>query len=128
MARISGVDIPLEKRIIVSLTYIYGIGPSISKKILEMAKVDENIRVKDLGEDEVVRIRKAITDLNLHTEGELRRVISQNIKRLMDIRSYRGSRHRSGLPVRGQRTSRNSRTRKGKRKTVGGLKVKLTKK
>lgn len=128
MARIAGVDLPLSKRIIIGLTYIYGVGPTLAKDILVKASVDENVRVKDLTEADAAAIRKAIQDLNLPTEGELKRIVTQNIRRLIDIRSYRGSRHRSGLPVRGQRTSRNARTRKGKKKTVGGLKAKLAKK
>lgn len=128
MARIAGIDIPLDKRVEAALTYVYGIGPSLALKVLAKAGINPDTRVKDLTEAEAAGIRKAIIDLEIPTEGELRRIVSQDIRRLIDIRSYRGSRHRSGLPVRGQRTSRNARTRKGKKKTVGGLKAKLTKK
>ncbi len=128
MARIAGVEIPTEKRVEVALTYVYGVGPVLSKKILSSAKVDVNTRVKDLTESEVANINAQIVALGVPVEGELRRTVSQNIKRLTEIKSYRGLRHKSGLPVRGQRTSHNARTRKGKKKTVGGLKKKLTKK
>lgn len=128
MARISGVDIPTDKRIVIALTYIYGIGPALSKKILSEAKIDESVRVNELSEADVAKIREKISELEISVEGELKRVNAQNIKRLMDIKSYRGSRHRAGLPARGQRTRSNARTRKGKKKTVGGLKRKLTKK
>lgn len=128
MARISGVDIPIQKRIVIALTYIYGIGPSTAKKLLSEAKVDESTRVKDLTEAEVAAIRKAIDEAEIPVEGELKRIVSQNVKRFIDIKSYRGFRHRKGLPVRGQRTRSNARTRKGKKKTVGGLKRKLAKK
>ncbi len=119
MARISGIDLPKEKRIEVALTYIYGIGPSLSKKVLAKANVSPDVRVKNLKDDEMARIQNIINNDNLKVEGDLRREISMNIKRLIDIGTYRGSRHRKGLPVRGQRTKTNSRTRKGPKKTVG---------
>lgn len=119
MARIAGVDLPKEKRIEVALTYIYGIGLTLSKKILGKANVHPDVRVKNLKEDEVARIQNTINSENVKVEGDLRREISMNIKRLIDIGTYRGSRHRKGLPVRGQRTKTNARTRKGPRKTVG---------
>lgn len=118
MARIAGVDLPREKRVEVALTYVFGIGPSRSREILSATGVNKDTRVRDLAEDEVVRLRDYI-EKNLKIEGDLRREISQNIKRLMEIGSYRGLRHRRGLPVRGQRTHTNARTRKGPRKTVG---------
>ena len=118
MGRISGIDIPREKRAVIALTYVFGIGKPSSIKILEEAKVDENSRVKDLTEDEISRIR-AIVDKKYEVEGDLRRAVSLNIKRLTDIGSYRGIRHRKGLPVRGQRTHTNARGRKGPKKTVG---------
>ena len=119
MARIAGVDLPKEKRIEVALAYIYGIGPALSKKVLAKAGVSADIRVKNLKDDEVARIQNTINAENLKVEGDLRREISMNIKRLIDIGTFRGSRHRKGLPVRGQRTKTNARTRKGPRKTVG---------
>jgi small subunit ribosomal protein S13 len=119
MARISGIDLPKEKRIEVALNYIYGIGPALSKKILVLAKVSPDIRVKNLKDDEVGRIQTAINSENLKVEGDLRREVSMNIKRLIDIGTFRGSRHRKGLPVRGQRTKTNARTRKGPKKTAG---------
>jgi len=119
MARISGIDLPKEKRIEVALTYIYGIGPNLAKKVLAKASVNPDVRVKNLKDDEIARIQGTINSENLKVEGDLRREISMNIKRLIDIGTYRGSRHRKGLPVRGQRTKTNSRTRKGPRKTVG---------
>ena len=112
MARIKGVDIPNDKRIEVSLTYIYGIGKNLSKTILNNANVDLNKKAKDLTEDELTRIRKEVD--NYQVEGDLRREVNMNIKNLMEINCYRGVRHKKGLPVRGQRTSRNARTRKGK--------------
>ena len=112
MARIAGVDLPREKRIEISLTYIYGVGRSTSNVILKDVKIDKNTRVKDLTEEEVTNLRSYI-DKNLQVEGDLRREVSQNIKRLMEIVSYRGLRHRKGLPVRGQRPHTNARTRKG---------------
>ena len=118
MARIAGVDLPNNKRVEIGLTYIYGIGLASSKKILEKANIDPDTRVKDLSEDEVGAIRKII-DSEYITEGDLRREVSLNIKRLMEIGCYKGIRHRRGLPVRGQNTKNNSRTRKGVKKTVG---------
>ena len=118
MARIAGIDLPKEKRIEIALTYIYGIGRPLSNKILKQAGVNPDTRAKDLKEDEVSRIA-AIIQKEYKVEGDLRRDISQNIKRLIDIGSYRGLRHRRSLPVRGQRTKTNARTRKGPRKTVG---------
>ena len=118
MARIAGIDLPKEKRIEIALTYIYGVGRSLSNKILKQAGVNPDTRAKDLKEDEVSRIA-AIIQKEYKVEGDLRRDISQNIKRLIDIGSYRGLRHRRSLPVRGQRTKTNARTRKGPRKTVG---------
>ena len=116
MARISGVDIPKQKRGVISLTYIFGIGKSRAQSILETAKVDESKKVQDWTDDETARIREAVGSFKI--EGELRSEVQLNIKRLMDIGCYRGIRHRAGLPLRGQRTKNNSRTRKGKRKTV----------
>ena len=121
MARIAGIDIPREKRVEIGLTYIYGIGRSASIKLLEIANVDKNTRVRDLTEDEVNRIREAI-DKNQKVEGDLRREVALNIKRLVEIGCYRGVRHRKGLPVRGQKTKTNARTRKGPRKTVANKK------
>lgn len=118
MARIAGVDLPREKRVEIGLTYIYGIGRPTSLAILEKAGVNPDTRVKDLTEDEAGKIRKII-DSDYAVEGDLRREISMNIKRLMEIGSYRGIRHRRGLPVRGQKTKTNARTRKGPKKTVG---------
>ena len=121
MARIAGVDLPRQKRVEVALTYIYGIGVSRSNKILAKAGIDTSVRVKDLSEEEASRIAKII-DAEGGVEGDLRKDMAMNIKRLMEIGSYRGMRHRRGLPVRGQRTRTNARTRKGKRKTVAGKK------
>ncbi|MCX5692288.1 MAG: 30S ribosomal protein S13 [Candidatus Omnitrophica bacterium] len=118
MARIAGIDLPKEKRIEIALTYIYGIGRPLSNKILKQAGVNPDTRAKDLKEEEVSRIA-AIIQKEYKVEGDLRRDISQSIKRLIDIGSYRGLRHRKSLPVRGQRTRTNARTRKGPRKTVG---------
>jgi len=118
MARIAGVDIPRDKRVEVSLTYIYGVGRSTANQILRRADINPDTRVKDLTEQEISRIREVIEG-NYVVEGDLRRDISMNIKRLMDIGTYRGLRHRRGLPVRGQRTRTNARTRKGPRRTVG---------
>ncbi len=118
MARILGVNLPQEKRIEVGLTYVYGIGLSLSRKILKEAGVDLNTRVKDLNEREINSIRSAIEG-KIKVEGDVRREVSQDIKRLKEIGSYRGSRHASGLPVRGQRTKTNSRTKRGRRITVG---------
>jgi small subunit ribosomal protein S13 len=123
VARISGVDLPREKRVEIGLTYIYGIGLTTSTKILQETGVNPDTRVKDLTEEETVRLRDYI-DKNLKIEGDLRREVSQNIKRLMEIGCYRGLRHRKGLPVRGQRTHTNARTRKGPRKQIGGKKNK----
>ena len=119
MARIAGVDIPRDKRIEVALTYIYGIGPTTSRRILAQTGVSPDTRVKDLTEDEVSRLREVI-DRQLKVEGDLRKEVTLNIKRLMEIGCYRGVRHRRGLPVRGQRTRTNARTRRGPRKTVAG--------
>ena len=119
MARLVGVDLPRDKRIEVGLTYIYGIGPTTSKKILAETGVDPDIRVRDLTEDDLAKLRDYIT-ANITTEGDLHREVRQNINRLMEIGCYRGLRHRRGLPVRGQRTHTNARTRKGPRKQIGG--------
>ena len=127
MARISGVDLPKKKTILYGLQYIYGIGPAISADILEKANVDPNLKVADLTEENVGSIRAVITAEH-KVEGALRSEVQQNIKRLMDIGSYRGIRHRRGLPVRGQRTRTNARSRKGRRKTVAGKKKTPTKK
>jgi small subunit ribosomal protein S13 len=116
VARIAGVDLPREKRIEIGLTYIFGIGDTTAKKILIGTKVSADVRVKNLTEDEVRRLQGAISSLKV--EGDLRRELAQNIKRLADVGSYRGQRHRKGLPVRGQRTKTNARTRKGPRKTL----------
>jgi small subunit ribosomal protein S13 len=121
MARIAGVDIPREKRLEISLTYIFGIGPSVAKQLCEAVGVDVNTRVRDLTDEEVNRIRGWV-DANLRVEGDLRREVSQDIKRKMEIGCYQGLRHRRGLPVHGQRTHTNARTRKGPKKTVAGKK------
>lgn len=121
MARIAGVDLPKNKRIEIALTYIYGIGRVTAQKILNQANVNWDIRTKDLDDDQIARIRDII-DKNYKVEGDLRREIALNIKRLMEIGSYRGLRHKLGLPVRGQRTHTNARTRKGPRKPIGGRK------
>ncbi|MFH1715055.1 MAG: 30S ribosomal protein S13 [Elusimicrobiota bacterium] len=121
MARIVGVDLPKNKRVEIGLTYIYGIGRVTSNNILDEAQVDPDKRVKDLTEDEVSRITSVITQ-NIKVEGDLRRDVTQNIKRLMEISSYRGIRHRRNLPVRGQRTKTNARTRRGKRKGISAKK------
>ena len=123
MARLVGVDLPRDKRIEVGLTYIYGIGPTTSKKILAETGVDPDIRVRDLTEDDLAKLRDYIT-ANITTEGDLHREVRQNINRLMEIGCYRGLRHGRGLPVRGQRTLTNARTRKGPRKQIGGKKNK----
>ena len=120
MARISGVDIPNNKRVVISLTYIYGIGRTTAEAILNAAKVDENKRVKDLTETELTAIRQEVAKYQV--EGDLRREVAMNIKRVMEIGCYRGLRHRKGLPVRGQRTRTNARTRKGPAKTVANKK------
>lgn len=121
MARIAGIDLPKEKRVEIGLTYIYGIGRPTAEKILTETKVNPDTRVKDLTEDEVQRLREYI-DKNVITEGDLHRDVSLSIKRLMEIGCYRGVRHRKGLPVRGQSTKRNARTRKGPRRTVANKK------
>ena len=123
MARISGVDLPKDKRVETALTYIFGIGPKSASRILEISQVDPNIRVKDLTEDHISRLRSVI-EQEYKIEGSLRAEINMNIKRLIDIGSYRGLRHRRGLPVRGQRTKTNARTRKGPKKTIGRKKSK----
>jgi len=120
LARISGVDLPRNKKIKFALTYIHGIGQSVSNDILDKVSIDKNIRVSDLNDEQIILIRNEIS--NYDVEGELRSVIGRNIKRLMDIGTYRGSRHKKGLPSRGQNTKNNSRTRKGKKKTVAGKK------
>jgi small subunit ribosomal protein S13 len=120
MARIAGVDIPRDKRVVVSLTYVFGIGQSKASSILEQAGVSENTRVRDLTEDELTKIREVVNGVKV--EGDLRREVSLNIKRLIEIGSYRGIRHRRGLPVRGQKTKNNARTRKGPRRTVANKK------
>ena len=120
MARIAGIDIPKNKRGIISLTYIFGIGRSKSKEILANANVDENTKVQDWTDSEIANIREQVSKVKI--EGELRSEVQTNIKRLMDIGCYRGVRHRSGLPLRGQKTKNNSRTRKGKKKTVANKK------
>ena len=122
MARISGVNIPTQKRVEIALTYIFGIGLSSSQKILNQAGVSPEIRVRDLSEDEVSKIRNIIGD-DFSVEGDLRREVTMNIKRLTDLGCYRGLRHRRGLPVRGQRSKTNARTRKGPRRTVAGKKA-----
>ena len=127
MARIAGVDLPREKRVEVGLMYIYGIGLSASQKILDQLKIDPNTRVKNLSEDEITRLRSLI-DKEYKVEGDLRREISLNIKRLQEIGSFRGIRHRRNLPVRGQRSRTNARTRKGPKKTVAGRKKTKAKK
>ena len=118
MARIAGVDIPREKRVVVSLTYIYGIGPNSARQIMATAGIPEDRRTRDLTEDEVNRLRELV-ERRYKVEGDLRREVSMNVKRLMEIGSYRGLRHRRNLPVRGQRTKTNARQRRGPRRTVG---------
>ena len=120
MARIAGIDLPRNKKIEFALTYIHGIGPKVSSDILDKAGIDKNIRVHELNDQQVISIRNEIS--NYDVEGELRSVTGRNIKRLMDIGTYRGMRHKKGLPSRGQNTKNNSRTRKGKKKTVAGKK------
>jgi small subunit ribosomal protein S13 len=127
MARIVGVDLPKNKRGEVGLTYIYGIGRSTAQKILDEAGIDRNIQVKDWSDDQLSKIREIIND-NFKVEGELRSSVQMNIKRLMDIGSYRGIRHRTGMPVRGQSTKNNARTRKGRRKTIANKKKAAAKK
>ncbi|MDO3412941.1 30S ribosomal protein S13 [Saccharibacillus sp. CPCC 101409] len=121
MARIAGVDLPRDKRVEIALTYIFGIGRTTSQKLLSQTGISSETRVRDLTEDEVSKLREAI-DANVKVEGDLRREVSLNIKRLIEIGSYRGIRHRRGLPVRGQRTKTNARTRKGPRRTVANKK------
>tara|TARA_B100001123_G_C14798097_1_gene823268 strand:- start:147 stop:521 length:375 start_codon:yes stop_codon:yes gene_type:complete len=121
LARISGIDLPKNKKIYISLTYIYGIGRSKSINILNAVKIDPNIRTNELTEEQVLAIRNEIAD-NYSVEGELRSVIGRNIKRLIDVGTYRGLRHKKGLPVNGQNTKNNARTRKGRKKTVAGKK------
>jgi small subunit ribosomal protein S13 len=121
LARIAGVDLPREKRVEIGLTYIYGIGLTTSQTIVRETGINTSTRIRDLTEEEVVRLREYI-DRNLKIEGDLRREVSQNIKRLMEIGCYRGLRHRKGLPVRGQRTHTNARTRKGPRRQIGAKK------
>jgi small subunit ribosomal protein S13 len=123
MARIAGVNIPPQKRVEIGLTYIYGIGRSTSNKVLTLVGIDADTKVRDLTEEEILRLREAI-DREVEVEGDLRRERSQNIKRLMDIGCYRGIRHRRGMPVDGQRTKTNARTRKGPKKTVGARRKK----
>ena len=121
MARLVGVDLPRNKRIEIALTYIYGIGLTTAKEIIAATGIDPDIRVKDLSEEDLAKLRDYIQQ-NLKVEGDLHREVSQNVKRLMEIGCYRGLRHRRGLPVRGQRTHTNARTRKGPRKQIGGKK------
>jgi small subunit ribosomal protein S13 len=118
MARIAGVDIPRDKRVVVAMTYIYGIGPTTAAKVVQSANVNPDQRVKDLSDEEVARLREVV-DKQLKVEGELRREIALTIKRLIEIGTYRGLRHRRGLPVRGQRTRTNARSRRGPKRTVG---------
>lgn len=127
MARISGVTIPTEKQVWVALTYVYGIGPKIAKDIVSQAKVEPSARVKDLTDGEISRIQDVI-NADYVVEGELQRIVSGNIKRLKDINSYRGLRHKANLPSRGQRTKTNARTRRGKKTTVGGTAKKVASK
>lgn len=119
MVRIVGVDLPKNKRIEVALPYIYGVGVSLSKKILKNANVGPDVRVKDLSEEQATAIKKEIEELGIKVEGDLRREVNMNIKRLIETGAYRGMRHRKGLPVRGQRTHTNARTKRGKKKTIG---------
>ncbi len=126
MARIAGVDLPRDKRVEVALTYIYGVGVPTARQILDVTAVDADTRVRDLSDAEVARLRQAI-ERNVKVEGALRTEIAMNIKRLMDIGSYRGTRHRRGLPVRGQRTHTNARTKKGPRRAIAGKKKVLKK-
>ncbi len=128
MPRIIGVDIPESKRVVIALTYIYGIGLSTAKKILSKAKVSEDVRAKDLDENQISMIRNVIDKSQYMVEGELKRVVSQNIKRYKDIQCYRGNRHTKNLPVRGQKTQKNARTKRGKRIAVGGANLKTVSK
>ena len=121
MARIAGVDLPRDKRVEIGLTYIYGIGLTLSREVLKKAGENPDVRVRDLTEDDVAKLRNVLADYKV--EGDLRREVSLNIKRLVEIGSYRGIRHREGLPTRGQRTKTNARTRKGPRKTIAGKKL-----
>ena len=121
MARIAGVDLPRDKRVEIGLTYIYGIGLTLSREVLKKAGVNPDVRVRDLTQDDVAKLRNVLADYKV--EGDLRREVSLNIKRLVEIGSYRGIRHREGLPTRGQRTKTNARTRKGPRKTIAGKKL-----
>lgn len=121
MARIAGVDLPRDKRVLVGLTYIYGVGPSTSKKLLERTGITHETRVRDLTDDEIARLRE-ILEKEMLVEGDLRREVNMSVKRLMDIGCYRGLRHRRGLPVRGQRTKTNARTRKGPKRGIGARK------
>ena len=121
MARVSGVDIPREKRVEVALTYVFGIGRTRAQQTLDAAGIDRNVRVRDLSEEDLVKIREYV-DQNYQTEGDLRREIQADIRRKIEIGSYQGRRHRQGLPVRGQRTKTNARTRKGPKKTIAGKK------
>lgn len=121
MARIAGVDIPRDKRIVISLTYLFGIGPTVSEQVLDACEIDHSTRVRDLSDQEIAKLRTYIEG-NLRVEGDLRREIQQDIKRKMEIGCYQGIRHRRGLPVRGQRTHTNARTRKGPKKTIAGKK------
>ena len=122
MARIAGVDLPREKRVEIGLTYIFGVGRTTSNKILDKAGIDGNTRVRDLTDEEVDKIRASMEELDVMVEGDLRRDVAMNIKRLQEIGCYRGIRHRKGLPVRGQKTKTNARTRKGPRRTVANKK------
>jgi small subunit ribosomal protein S13 len=128
MARIAGIDLPREKRVEIALTYIYGIGPTTARKLLNQTGISPDLRVKAMSEDDEKKLRDAIDTLALRVEGDLRREVQSNIKRLMDIGCYRGVRHRRGLPVRGQRTKTNARTRKGPKRTVAGKKKVAAKK
>jgi small subunit ribosomal protein S13 len=121
MARIAGVDIPREKRVVISLTYLYGIGPTTSAQVLAACEIDPSMRVRDLGDQDIAKLR-AYIEGNLRVEGDLRREVQQDIKRKMEIGCYQGIRHRRGLPVRGQRTHTNARTRKGPKKAIAGKK------
>jgi len=127
MARIAGIDLPRQKRIVIALTYIFGIGPTSARQICEKASVDPDTKADDLSEGDVIHLREVI-ERDYKVEGDLRREVNQQIKQLMDIGCYRGLRHRRGLPVRGQRTHTNARTRKGPRKTVAGKKKPAVKK
>jgi len=122
MARIAGVDIPNQKQVWVALTYIRGIGPALARRILDQAKIKPDVLAKELTEEDVAHIREVIDTESYPVEGELRRIVSRNIRRLKDIGAYRGTRHQRGLPVRGQRTKTNARTKRGRRRTVGGMK------